>query len=331
MVVFLSHFFDEEYALNVKFAGRLGVAFFFMINGFLLVYTDRGTTKYYFRRRIIRLVPLYWLTTLMVFVIGLVSPLLLHTAESNAESLVKSLLFISFYNGTNIFPLYPIAWTLTAKVFVYLVYFISLIAVETATLAKFTESHKMYFKGLMTSGILIVILKSIVPQNIFTDAYGAYYMMYFVEGILILFTAKPMLEFSGKLKERLNHQGLIVITAFCIGLIIVSYSTIFTENLLNILLCAVLFLTTLLFFGNVSFPKRLVKGGNIGYSFYLIHYFIVKGFLRLVHPDGETSLVMGILYFSLYFAVTVVLAPISYELIEQKFSVILKKWLNMNH
>lgn len=123
-IVFLSHFFSDGYTLlGCSFRGRVGVGIFFVISGFLLIYTDRGDYKGYLVKRLIRICPLYWLTTLMVFILGLFAPSLLHTSVSTIPNLLKSLFFIPYYSANGIYPLLTVGWTLVVEMFVYLLYY----------------------------------------------------------------------------------------------------------------------------------------------------------------------------------------------------------------
>lgn len=121
-LVFLEHFFDDEFSLRIHFGGRLGVGIFFILSGFLLIYTDHENFHGYLRKKWIRICPLYWLTTLAVFIIGQIAPRLL-SRPATPVHLIQSLLFIPYYSDGTIYPLNPVGWTLDIEIFVYLLYF----------------------------------------------------------------------------------------------------------------------------------------------------------------------------------------------------------------
>lgn len=334
IVVFLSHFFDpNEYALpmGTVFVGRTGVAFFFMISGFLLIYTDRGTTKGYFRKRIIRLVPLYYITTLAVFGIGLIIPSFLHTSESGAVSLIKSLLFIPFYSGKGVFPLYPITWTLTAEVFVYVIYYIPLLLLKIPALRNKSNDFEKKFKCIFTSGILafLVILREFVPKNIFTDAYGAKYMLYFIIGILCACFWDKILDAAKNLHIVLtptDNKAAKLIAALSVGVCIIGISLLYKDNYIFIAFMGVIFMIMLALLWEYRFSKAFVVMGDISYSFYLIHYFVVKLYLRMFCNSNEvTNVALAVFMAVLCYAITTVLAYICFHIIEKRFSGWLKK------
>ena len=76
--------------------GAAGVDVFFVLSGFIIAMTTdpaRGTW-YFCLRRIVRVVPLYWILTLGIAVIGLIVPSLLNSTTVTFETLFKSLFFI---------------------------------------------------------------------------------------------------------------------------------------------------------------------------------------------------------------------------------------------
>src|SRR5262249_27428686 len=88
------------------------------ISGFIIVYVSAGTfgtpgaVVDFIRRRIIRIVPLYWLTTLAFL-------FLLPHSEGGAD-IVQSLLFLPSPNGR--LPILPPGWTLNYEMFFYAIF-----------------------------------------------------------------------------------------------------------------------------------------------------------------------------------------------------------------
>ncbi|HEY1744061.1 MAG TPA: acyltransferase [Granulicella sp.] len=110
------------------FLGAQGVSVFFIISGFIMTYTadsaeDQTAPRLrairFAVRRIIRVVPLYWLLTAVVavpmFLIGLYHPVGITVAR-----LMKSFLFIPYLDaGGNMTPVLPIGWTLNYEMAFY--------------------------------------------------------------------------------------------------------------------------------------------------------------------------------------------------------------------
>lgn len=107
-----------------------GIDFFLILSAFLLAYTSdesKNDSKRYWVNKLTKIVPLYWLTSLMVSVIVAVKPEVFRSSILSAETLVKSLLFIPCYcQGGRIYPIYSLGWTMNYEVFFYLIFFISM-------------------------------------------------------------------------------------------------------------------------------------------------------------------------------------------------------------
>ena len=104
--------------------GHTGVDIFFVISGFVMVHTmarhPLGATDFMLNR-IIRVAPLYWLTTLALAGLSLVLHRLWAT-QLGRGYLIKSLLFIPYYNDLHgLFPLLIVGWTLNYEMFFYAV------------------------------------------------------------------------------------------------------------------------------------------------------------------------------------------------------------------
>jgi exopolysaccharide production protein ExoZ len=122
----LSHLYEGYRPLESL---QAGVDVFFVISGFIMYHaTDGGSAvdaRSFFVRRLIRIVPLYWLATLaMVFIIVLMPNLGQSVKSSfvNAEHLIASLFFIPVASpvAPQLFlPLLPTGWTLNYEMFFY--------------------------------------------------------------------------------------------------------------------------------------------------------------------------------------------------------------------
>jgi exopolysaccharide production protein ExoZ len=123
----------QEVALSLKnlawFLGIFGVDIFFVISGFIMIYTSRdlfgtrlGFAKFAYRR-IVRIVPLYWLATITAA--GL---LLRHQFPSNFE-IATSLAFVPAvtHPGEALRPILWVGWTLNLEMFFYALFTVSLL------------------------------------------------------------------------------------------------------------------------------------------------------------------------------------------------------------
>lgn len=110
--------------------GRAGVDLFFVISGFVMVHTTKRadpSPALFTYRRITRIVPLYWLLTLTVFVLALVAPSLLGASRPDPVWFAKSLGFIPFAKGDGTMnPLLPVGWSLNYEMAFYGVFALSM-------------------------------------------------------------------------------------------------------------------------------------------------------------------------------------------------------------
>ena len=112
--------------------GNSGVDLFFVISGFIMVTTTMDNPPSpleFMRRRIVRVVPLYWLLTLAMVALALCVPNLFRTLIVAPVPLVESLLFIPHFSAsfpTMVWPLLVPGWTLNYEMFFYAVFAASL-------------------------------------------------------------------------------------------------------------------------------------------------------------------------------------------------------------
>lgn len=316
LIVFLCHFYSE---LNTKvnFVGRFGVAFFFIISGYLLASPSSESMKHYWKKKIVRIVPLYWISTLLVFVVGVLRPSLLHTAVPTISNLLKSLFFIPFYTKgvEGIFPLYPIAWTLTCEVYVYLIFWIA---------RKFVRKYSLTCVISSAFIILVTILGSVVQnKNLFLDTYGKNYVAFFAVGILIR-AAEQYIPLNIREKiPQIKSVGWIGASTGVVVMVVLSMN--YSETVGYFIIIPVIFILAILLGGGTEFPYLFIRLGNISYSFYLVHYFVVKGFTRVLLKQNTTNLFTSSCGAVICIIVTYVIAIISWNLIEVKLSDFLKK------
>src|SRR3954469_8632250 len=81
--------------------GSAGVDIFFVISGFVMwvsTHSREMTSFSFIKNRIIRIVPLYWLVTLVIYLSALVFSDFFRTVQPAFDHLIKSLLFIPHFN-----------------------------------------------------------------------------------------------------------------------------------------------------------------------------------------------------------------------------------------
>ena len=111
--------------------GDIGVYIFFLISGFIMVHIcwddfgRRGAAHNFLRRRIIRIVPLYWLATIAALVAHKVSGI--HSGHVGWSELVRSLLFIPYRDeDVGWAPILRQGWTLNYEMMFYAIFAVAL-------------------------------------------------------------------------------------------------------------------------------------------------------------------------------------------------------------
>jgi len=138
VVVLHSMFYTKErlglghYDLSWE-VGAAGVDLFFIISGFVMLYSSQKLLtrpdgwKIFAFRRIIRIVPLYWLaTSLKVLALILVPAEVLHNRLSLSTVTLSYLFLPTRSPSGEINPLLAVGWTLTFEMFFYFVFLLAL-------------------------------------------------------------------------------------------------------------------------------------------------------------------------------------------------------------
>lgn len=344
---FLHQHFDSIQALrglaalfvvfqHVRFLnfGAFGVDIFFCISGFMIMFTTEKSTKYFFRKRLIRILPLYYLMTLGTYLLLLLFPSMFQQTRQDPSYLFKSLLFLPFdIGGGAIQPLVRIGWTINCEMLFYLLFFIAF-------------HISMKYRGLICSAFLVILVGMV---QIFAPAifswqspigsvlspflifYGDPVMLEFLFGILAYYLLRYLYR-----RHTLHpfSRTVSLLSAVCIPVIfcllayftprinVIGFRRLPLWGLPALLLVILAFLAGL----GLTMPRLFVKLGDISYSLYLVHYYPVMFLDRAVF-DFSTLSVMSVAGLVISVALSIVLAYLCWFLIEQKFTGWLRKVL----
>lgn len=118
-----------EALMFLKGWGRSGVDVFFVISGFVMVYTQQMNPKSasaFLTNRVVRIVPVYWFLTLFMFALYLALPAMFNDdADFSLAFLSQSLLFVTAPFGRS--PIIYVGWTLELEMLFYIVFAVSLL------------------------------------------------------------------------------------------------------------------------------------------------------------------------------------------------------------
>ena len=113
--------------------GGVGVPIFFVISGIVMVAASGNLppgfegARAFFLRRVIRIVPLWWLALLIKVSVALAWPQSVNHNHFQLDHAVKSFLFVPYFTGDRaVVPLHGVGWTLLHEMFFYLLFGLAL-------------------------------------------------------------------------------------------------------------------------------------------------------------------------------------------------------------
>ena len=263
--------------------GFFGVDIFFVISGFIMSYVLYKNKDDFFMKRVIRIVPMYWIVTILISVLWLQWPHLFHNVYVDGPSFTKSFLFIPYSKFTS-GPILSSGWTLNCEMYFYLLLGFFLI---------FTRSVKkiLLFTCLLLLAICLLQIMN-YTKNYFLSFYGSSIMIEFIFGIALYW-------FYNNYREHFSQKSVL----FLLGVIsVLSFFAMVYSDLNKIEGYRLFFfgipsfcITSFFVFSentwrtDTKIYKWLYRLGNASYVIYLIHPFVMNIFLRLIHPLLKTE------------------------------------------
>lgn len=287
--------------------GSIGVPVFFIISGFIMAFTTQKinfSTKpfqqitLFYKRRIIRIVPLYYLLTFAAMIPG--GTFLLYFHGQGLYELIHSLLFIPTKKD---FPVLFLGWSLNFEMFFYLIFGLSLFFKEK-------RYHFIVAFFILTSVIGYFFRFDSPYLKMVTHSLN----LYFVVGILFALLLNKV-TISKNLAALLSVAGIG-------SFILVLLSIIPIDNDMIKLTIISLFVFSFLSFDYVFHfkgNKFLIFLGDISYSLYLSHPF-VGIILKKMKIEGY----LNIPFFLLKIILVIIVASLLYHFVEKKITNYLK-------
>lgn len=329
LLVFMEHSPIPEDNILYYFSrgGAIGVSFFFVLSGFLITYIlileklnhqNKIPLKNFFKRRILRIWPLYYAMVLFAFCTPFILNLLNLTSsnEGYEPNWFLTLIFLENYvmmykgNFPNVSPL-VVMWSLCIEEHFYIIWGIIFYCISLKNIPKL----------ILICIIIPVVFKiiygmyNIIGADIFTNidlfAFGAIsaYLFVFYRDII-------------KKAEYIPSAYKYTYAVFVLLMVILDITYSFLPNaILGSLLFGLLF-TMLIFFTlgekntfKISDKTILAKLGKYTYGLYLFHTIIINFYAKVgVKYDLQwyTITILSLI-------TTIFLAFLSYHLFEKQF------------
>jgi exopolysaccharide production protein ExoZ len=330
VLVHLCDLFPKTSVTNLlRDKGYSGVDLFFVISGFIMVYTTSQrpiTAIQFLLDRLKRITPLYYATTLFVFCIALAFPSVVNSTSPDAWALLKSLAFIPFEKSAGrIYPIYYLGWTLNYEMFFYLVFAISLLI---------CHDMRVY---ICSAAICLLVLLGFVAasasENLVLYFYTRPIMLDFVLGMLTAAFRDRIM----KTVSRAKPIPWLILAVGTAGLFGASYvfpnsPSAFappTSTFLIFGLPSSLIVMGAVLLEGVETNKAwrpFIRIGDASYSIYLSHFFVVAamiGFADYMHLPPGLRAALGVVALFLIAVVGICL----YQFFERPMRSVLAKRL----
>jgi peptidoglycan/LPS O-acetylase OafA/YrhL len=305
--------------LNNAFnAGFSGVDIFFVLSGFIILYTTRNkgmTIPAFLKKRFVRIYPIYWVVTALLIAAYFASP-----SPDNAHKEDPGVVLGSFL----LFPqkkyVIGVAWTLSYEIIFYLVFAFT-----------YLKNPKLLFYTFAgwTAIILVTTLLKLETGIFALDALFNPIIILFAFGCLIahLFVEYP--HFAYWKACIVVGLGLFVITSFIFCQAIIRDPLAFSAPISRVYLFGIP--AALVIFGSLylptAVPRVLVYLGDASYSLYLIHGTVLSIMLKVVLKFNLGDVFGNVVGALVLFTATVVASAAFYSVVEKPLLKILNQLL----
>jgi exopolysaccharide production protein ExoZ len=311
--------------------GYSGVDLFFVISGFIMVYTTSHkpiSAGQFLLNRIRRIVPLYYLFTFFVFGIVVVSPSVFRSTSADFSALLKSLAFVPFEKSPgHIYPLYYLGWTLNYEMFFYLIFALGL---------------SLCYKRRVT--ICTIILCSLVFSRANSAEPGSLGLYFYSRPIMLDFSLGMLLAlFRDDILIAMRRMPVLPWFTLSLGIVgLLSMSSLFpsvasfydppTNTLLTFGLPAALVVMAVIALNDIRTrgqPWQFFQEiGNASYSIYLSHFFVVGALIALANRFSLSS-TMRVILASTAIPLTAIVGICLYRFFERPVGNMLTRWTSL--
>lgn len=311
--------------------GAAGVDLFFIISGFIMVYTTRdndGSFQYFYSymvKRISRIVPVYMVLTLIYWMAMLIASDVVGSEFGyGLKDVIKSLLFYPLNVVSGEPPnlgaavLYP-GWTLNYEMYFYLVFGASLL---------FRKMRWLALTGWIVFTLIVLpLLKGGVPVLDANLSYGwGSYLNLLTSPMIWEFFAGVLigLVYFSRFEIR-NVQYVVFLRALALAFTAwwilgnVTWGNGLGKWGVPLVLLVLVFSITEKTFP-VKIPKVIIWMGNISFSLYLIHPIVLGPTFNILWESGFRASIRDVSFVAPMLVLSIAAAHISHKYLEVRLS-----------
>lgn len=300
--------------------GNVGVDIFFVISGFIMEYISGsrsyvpGDRKAFMLNRMYRILPLYWVLTIVAFAVSLILPGMNSTAT--LQQFLMSMMLLPDSNEAGAGYIISMAWTLSYEFYFYVVFALFLAATPRFRLI-----------GIAGFFSLMVVLGTLLPSP------GSY-LGILTNPLLFEFLAGCILAHLYRSGIRLSSLSRIAMAVLAVILLLSVAKASITDSWTRLLLWG--FPAALIVYAAVLGPRFLGTGnynkltpvfrhiGDISYSLYLSHFFVLAIFVRLYDILAQKISIDPWIACGAIFALCLLVAQVCCMLIENPARILLR-------
>lgn len=310
------------FARNDVLPWMAGVDIFFVVSGFIMVHASQdlfgapGAALVFLKRRLARIVPLYWAMTSLFLLVGLAVPAALNSGAPSATQIIASYLFWPVVSAQGLVqPVYSLGWTLNYEMLFYVLFAAGLLLPARATLP-------------MVALVLAVLVGAEGLQGPLALPFG-----FWGQPIVLEFAAGMGIAVLRRKGFRLHGAWRIAVAAAGAAVLFAAAHGQETGGAWNVVLWrggAAVLLVAAAACGRdraapPAFPIRaLAAVGDASYALYLVHPFVIRGLREAASRAG--ALPPG-LYIVLALGGAVLAAMLLHRSFEKPATRLLRRWL----
>jgi len=292
---------------------QVGVHIFFLISGFIMLYSSSSqfaksnAPVTFFVKRLIRIVPIYWiLTTLSVAILAARPDLFTYRQTLDVAWIIASYLFIPWTSVDLVgSPVIGLGWTLNFEMYFYVIFAVSLIM---------NKGKALPFIAFIFLGSVLIsfIYQAEIP--FFVQATNPI-LLEFLLGVFVAYCYLKNPSVNRYLARFLGVLGLSILLA--VIMLLRPEGELFRFLLWGPASALILFSSLYVFSGRIlNKASVLIALGNASYSIYLIQVFTLPaislgfryleqmgqfefGFVTMLVTSTSFTLVVGYIFFIL--------------------------------